>query len=349
MLSRPHNRLTHGGRLYGYGDLTVTDQWPSVSVLMPLLNEEGGLDEVMQSLQNQDYPGEWELVAVDGGSEDQTVPGLQTWIEKLPSLLVIPSPAGRRHLAESLNLACESATGKVTVRADAHTIYQCDYLRRNVEALQQSGADLVGGPMRPKGSGPFAKAVAKAMSNPWVVGPARYRQTSARGPADTVYLGAMRRNLLLQLGFRELPSGVAEDADLAYRIRHMGGRVLLDPSIRSVYRPRSTPKTLWRQFYRYGKGKAEMLYANRELPSLRPLAPLALVLGFVFTAVASPTLGVLWLFPGLVAIWTAYLLAVCRGNFRCWIASAIMQLSNGLGIAIGLARGPEAVRQVLKS
>ena len=302
----------------------------------------------MESLRSQDYPGDWELVAVDGGSQDGTIPGLLTWVGKMPRLLVIPSPQGGRNLTESLNLAARSAAGEITVRADAHTFYEPDYLRRNVEALQQSGADLVGGPMRPQGSSPFGRAVAKAMSNPWVVGPARYRRVAARGPVDTVYLGAMRRSRLVQLGYRRLPTGVAEDADLAYRVRRQGGVVILDPGIRSVYRPRSTPAALWRQFYRYGKGKAEMLYANRELPSFRPLAPLGLALGLVLSGLTGPTLGWWWALPLVVGMWWGYLATVTRVDPRQWAAAAIMQLSNGLGIAAGLARGPGRVRQTLQ-
>lgn len=315
---------------------------------MPLLNEAAGLDEVMESLRRQDYPGDWELVAVDGGSRDGTVAGLLAWGEKIPRLVVIPSPEGDRNLTRSLNLASEAATGEITVRADAHTVYEPDYLRRNVTALQESGADLVGGPMRPQGSGPFGQAVAQAMSNPWVVGPARYRKAGDRGPVDTVYLGAMRRSRLLQLGYRRLPTGVAEDADLAYRIRQQGGAVILDPGIRSTYRPRSTPTALWRQFYRYGKGKAEMLYANGELPSLRPLAPLGLALGLVLCGLVAPILGWWWASPLALGMWFGYLGVVTRANLRCWAAAGIIQLSNGLGIAAGLARGPTTVRRALK-
>ena len=147
---------------------------------MPLLNEESGLDEVMESLRRQSYPGEWELVAVDGGSSDGTLSALLSWSNEMPHLTVIPSPDGPRNLTESLNLALQSATGSVAIRADAHTLYQSDYLLRNVEALQQTGADLVGGPMCPVGETPFERAVAAAMGNPWVVGPALYRRVSAR-------------------------------------------------------------------------------------------------------------------------------------------------------------------------
>lgn len=325
---------------------TVTDQWPSVSILMPLLNEETGLAQVMESLRNQDYPGDWELVTVDGGSSDGTVSSLLSWKEKMGRLVLIPSPDGPRNLASSLNLAARTATGEVAVRADAHTLYDSDYLRRNIEALEETGADLVGGPMCPQGGTPFGRAVAAAMTNPWVVGPAPYRRVAARRSADTVYLGAMRRDRLLELTYREFPSGVAEDADLAYRLKKQGGRVIVDPGIRSSYSPRSTPRALWNQFYRYGKGKAEMLYANRELPSLRPLAPMALILGLVLSILAEPIVGWPWAFPLVAGTWLGYLAMVTLARPRHWVAAAIIQLSNGLGIAAGLARGPKGVRRI---
>ncbi|MDE0131708.1 MAG: glycosyltransferase [bacterium] len=324
----------------------MSNPWPSVSVLMPLLNEAAGLGEVLGSLRDQDYEGGWELVAVDGGSRDGTPAMLAAWTERLPHLLVVSAPEGRRHLTGSLMLAAETATGKIVIRADAHTVYASDYLRRNVEALLETGADLVGGPMRPEGSDPFGRAVASVMVNRWVVGPAPYRRVLKRRRADTVYLGAIRRSRLLQMGLRRFPSGVAEDADLAYRIRKQGGEVVLDPAIRSRYRPRATPGALWRQFYRYGRAKAEMLYANRELPTLRPLAPLGLAIALVATLGAAPWLGWWWALFGLGG-WTVYLAVVTGGWPRQLLAAATVQLSNGLGILIGLAAGPGRVSRTL--
>lgn len=315
---------------------------------MPLLNEAAGLGEVLGSLRRQDYEGAWELVAVDGGSRDGTTAILSSWSERLPHLLVISAPEGRRNLTGSLMLAAETATGKMVIRADAHTVYAGDYLRRNVEALLETGADLVGGPMRPEGSDPFGRAVASVMVNPWVVGPAPYRRVLRRRQADTVYLGATQRSRLLEMGLRRFPSGVAEDADLAYRIRKQGGEVVLDPAIRSRYRPRSTLGALWRQFYRYGRAKAEMLYANRELPTLRPLAPLGLAIVLAATLAAAPWLGWSWALSALGG-WTVYLAVVTGGWPRQLLAAATVQLSNGLGILAGLAAGPGRVRRALGS
>lgn len=311
---------------------------------MPLLNEAAVLDEVLDSLREQDYPGDWELVAVDGGSVDGTVAILSTWRNEIAGLAVLTSPDRPRNLVESLNLGLETAQGDIVVRADAHTLYESDYLRRNVEALQQTGAVLVGGLMRPQGTHPFARAVAAVMTNRAVVGPAPYRRSESRRPADTVYLGAMRRQHLRRLGFQGFPGGVAEDADLAYRIRKEGGQVVLDPAIRSHYRPRSTPTRLWRQFYRYGQGKAAMLYVNRRFPSLRPLAPLTLVLGLGGLVAAAAILGRWWLPLAGAGAWLAYLGAVTMGRPLQWGAAAIIQLSNGIGLAAGLLRGSGAVR-----
>lgn len=314
---------------------------------MPTLNEAESLGEVLASLRDQDYQGAWELVAVDGGSRDGTLDILSSWKERLPGLVVLSADERRRNLTESLNLAARTATGEIAIRADAHTVYARDYLRRNVEALLETGADLVGGPMCPEGASPLGRAVASVMANPWVVGPAPYRRALRRRQADTVYLGAMERLRLLEMGFRRFPSGVAEDADLAYRIRKQGGKVVLDPAIRSRYRPRATLGGLWRQFHRYGRAKAEMLYANRELPTLRPLAPLGLTIALASTPAAAPLLGWWWAPPLIVGGWTVYLALVNGGRPRQMLAAATVQLSNGLGIAVGLAAGPGRVRRAL--
>ena len=314
---------------------------------MPLLNEAAVVGEVLESLRDQDYEGAWELVAVDGGSRDGTPAILASWRERIPRMLVVCAPEGWRDLTRSLMLAAETGTGEIVVRADAHTVYANDYLRRNVEALLETDAHLVGGPMRPEGRNPFGRAVASVMVNPWVVGPAPYRRVLERRRADTVYLGAMRRSRLVEMGFRSFPSGVAEDADLAYRIRKQGGAVVLDPAIRSRYRPRSTLGALWRQFFRYGRGKAEMLYANRELPTLRPLAPLGLTIALAAALAAAPWIGWLWALGGLGG-WTVYLAVVTGGWPRQFLAAGTMQLANGLGILIGLAAGPGRVGRTLE-
>ncbi len=164
---------------------------------------------------------------------------------------------------------------------------------------------------------------------------------------DTVYLGAFRKADIERLGgYRELP-GVAEDADLYFRWGKQGASVLLDPAIRSSYRPRDRWPALARQYYRYGWGKADMLYANRVLPSLRPLAPLALLLGLAVAGATAAMSRLRWPLYVILGAWGLVLAWVAVGagggighRFRTLLATATMQLSYGGGLALGVLRGP---------
>ena len=311
-----------------------------------MLNEQALIDACLASLEAQDYDGEIDFVVADGGSTDSTLDRLDRWARTL-ELKVVDNP--RRVQSHGLNMAAGVAKGEVLVRADAHTTYDPDYVRSSVEALLDTGAVAVGGPMRAVGTTPFGRAVARASRTPLAVGPAAFHRTEERRAADTVYLGTFRRSDFLAVeGMRHMPSGVAEDADLYYRWRQAGREVVLDPAIRSTYHPRQTPGSLWHQFWRYGFGKADMLYVNGRWPSWRPLAPLLLVLGLG----AGVILGLAWAWwPwwGLLAIWLSAVGVATRGRPLVLAAAVVMHLSYGLGLVAGLFRRPSTVRRFVSS
>ncbi len=278
----------------------------------------------------------------DGGSTDGTVERVGEWAERL-SLRIFENPD--RLQSKGLNLLAAVATAEVLVRVDAHTTYSPDYMSCSVEALSASRASAVGGPMRPEGKNAFGRAVAAAYRSKVGIGPAPFHHSDENVEADTVYLGTMKRETFLNHGgLRTMPSGVAEDADFYYRLRKDGGRVLVVPEIRSTYRTRETPAGLWRQFYRYGLGKADMLYVNGEFPSWRPLAPMALVIGFLAFLVWGLTST--WLpLLALATIWLAVLLMAARGSPLRVAATAIMHSAYGIGLMRGLLRRPATVRE----
>ncbi|MGQ0849682.1 MAG: glycosyltransferase, partial [Actinomycetota bacterium] len=243
-----------------------------------------------------------------------------------------------------LNLLAQVAASDILIRADAHTTYATSYISASVASLRDSGADAVGGPLVPEGNTPFGQAVARAFRSRLGIGPAAFHHAEAPVEADTVYLGAMKTKTFLENGgMRRLPSRVAEDADFYYRIRQRGGRVIVDPAIRTVYTPRETPSALWFQFYQYGLGKADMFYINGEFPSWRPLAPLALVLGLVAGVIALIA-GFPWLLLAVGGLWLAALLVASRARPLDLAAVAIMHLSYGVGLLRGLLRRPATVR-----
>lgn len=318
----------------------------AVSVILPVLDEVGAIDACLASLAAQDHGGPLEIVVADGGSADGTLERLAAWTARDARVLVIGNP--RRRQSDGLNLAGVAATGEVLVRADAHSTYAPDYVRRSLEALARSGAVAAGGRLSPVGAGRTGRAVAAAMRSPLGIGPGRFHHAEAPELVDTVYLGAFRRaDFLAHGGFRTLPSGVAEDADFYWRWRQAGRTVAFDPLIRSTYTPRPTLRAFARQNWRYGVGKAEMLWLNGRLPSWRPLAPLGLVAGLLGGALLAatgrraPLAGLLTAWGGVVGTVAMRAAAQDPGTGpRTAAAVAAMHLGYGAGLTHGLLRGP---------
>ena len=315
---------------------------PTVAVVLPTFNEEEFIDACLESLASQDYQGIWEVVIADGGSADATMERAAAWRDRL-RLKLIDNPA--RIQSEGLWIATAATDAEVLVRADAHTTYAPDYVRRSVETLLETSAGAVGGPMVPDAPSRFGLSVARVMRSPLGIGPGAFHHGGPRRAVDTVYLGAFRRRDFLALGgMRTLPSGVAEDADFYWRMRAAGHTVLLEPTIRSTYRPRETWPSLTKQFFRYGRGKADMLLINGTWPSWRPMAPLALILGILGGIVLGGLSGIWWPVVGLLLVWVGALVVAGRGRLLDSAVAATMHLAYGWGLLTGIFRRPSRVR-----
>lgn len=322
--------------------------YPSVTIILPVYNEIDSIEDSMASLRAQDYAGPLEIIVADGGSTDGTRAVLDSLAEHDPRLLIIDNP--HRRQSHGLNLAAATAKGTYLTRADAHTIYAVDYVSRSITAALETGA-AAGGTMNPIGTTWFSRSVAGAMNSRLTMGPARFHHATEREYVDTVYLGTFRKDDFDVVdGFRALPSGAAEDADFYARWRASGRRVVVDPSICSSYEPRKRVGELWRQYYRYGLGKAEMLWLNGAFPSWRPLAPLGFVVALIVTLLLG-VFGISWLPVVVLAVsWSAVVGVASRkagvhipGVF---FAAAIMHTAYGIGVGSGLLRGRARLSEV---
>ncbi|NNE74498.1 MAG: glycosyltransferase family 2 protein [Acidimicrobiales bacterium] len=264
--------------------LVDSETAPSVSVVLPTHTERRYLRDCLDSLLAQDYPAVREILVVDGGSVDGTreLADAEGGIVRL-----LDNP--RVTAAAAMNVGIEAARGAVIVRADAHALYAPDYVTRCVHTLLETGADNVGGRMVPVGTTNFGRAIAATTSMKAGVGNGAFHYAGERQEVDTVFLGCWWRDTLETLGGYDEESlqWAAEDHELNYRLTEAGGRIVLDPKIRSVYFPRPDPRSLARQYHNYGIGKASTLAKHGSLPTLRPLAPAGLVGAAAIATVAA--------------------------------------------------------------
>ena len=314
----------------------------SVSVVLPALNEQGYIRDCLDSLVAQDYDGLVEILICDGGSIDATREIADAHDERVR---VVANPGVTA--AAGMNVGVAAAVGDVIVRADAHTIYEPDYVRRAVDALERLSATVVGGPMRAVGQTSFGRAVAAVTSSPFGIGPGRFHFGTTEAQVETVYLGVFRRQRILDAGGydeTDLQWG-AEDQELNFRLRRAGGTVWLDPTIRSWYFPRDTPRALWRQYLNYGMCKASTLAKHRTLPYWRPLVPAAMVAGTVTVVVGglAARRPLLALSPLLAYAAGAGVVAARLSRdpgvapHRSFLALAICHWSYGLGFWRGIS------------
>jgi glycosyltransferase involved in cell wall biosynthesis len=321
----------------------------SVSVVVPLRNEEAYIEKCIESLLAQDFPREQtQLIFVDGDSADRTREIIKRYIEQWPSLISLrDNPA--RTVPCAMNIGIRAAAGKYIVRIDAHSEYAEDYISQCVHYLEKTGAANVGGPMRATGKSFIQSVVAAAYYSPFALGGGRFHDEKYEGWADTVYLGAFRKEVLLAAGLFDENFTRNQDDELNYRIIKSGGKIFLTPQIKSLYYPRASLRKLFSQYFQYGRWKTAVIKKHGRPARPTHLAPAAFVVfllgGGTAALVFRPLAPV---YAGVLALYFLLNLFFSCTNRRAagpaakllltWV-HFILHISYGLGFISGLPPG----------
>lgn len=94
-----------------------------ISVIIPVYNEEKHLGRCLQSLKDQDYSGEYEIIVVDNGSTDNSAQIAYNF-----GVRVISCP--RRGVVYARQVGADAARGDIIAQADADTVYPRQWLKR---------------------------------------------------------------------------------------------------------------------------------------------------------------------------------------------------------------------------
>ena len=278
---------------------------PTVSLVVPCRNERQHIETCVRSLLAQEAPtGGYELLVVDGMSDDGTRDILRYLAEDTPQLRVLDNPA--RNTPCAMNLGIQAARGRYIAIMGAHARYAPDYIRQSVAVLEMTGADNVGGAMICEAEGGWQEAIAAAHHSPFAVGGARWHNPQYEGPADTVYGGVYRREVFECIGLFDETLMRNQDDELNLRLLRAGGTIWQSPCIKSWYSPRRSLWALFQQYRQYGYWKARVMQKHKLPASIRHVVPG----GFVFALLTLPVFGLWWApawwgWLGLVGIYSA--------------------------------------------
>jgi glycosyltransferase involved in cell wall biosynthesis len=287
----------------------------TVSVIVPIRNEERYISACLQSLLDQTYSSEaYEIVVVDGRSSDRSKDIVEEFEGSYGNVRCLDNPAAIAPAA--MNIGIRNSRGAFIIRADGHNFYPKDYIANCVKYLQETGADNVGGPWRtvPSGNSFGSKIVAAILTNPFGVGDSRFRTSNFEGFVETVPFGAFRRGLFDRVGMFDEKLVRNQDNELNARIRSAGGKIYQTPALTTEYHPVGSVGALLKQTYKTSQWHIFSVRQNSSAMGVRHFVPAVFVL-LLMTLIA----GAFWTTQcliGLVVILFVYLLAGTYFAFR---------------------------------
>jgi glycosyltransferase involved in cell wall biosynthesis len=322
----------------------------SVSVMMPVRNEQAHLVAAVGSVMSQNYSGDLEILLAVGPSVDETDRVARELAAKHSNIRLIENPKGLT--TAGLNLAITQAKGDVIIRVDAHSELSPGYISRGVALLEETGAVLVGGVMSAVGKFPLQKAVAFGYGSRFGLGGGSYHVGGKAGEAESAYLGIFDAKALKAVGGYDEKIIRGEDWDLSQRLKATGGKVWFSPELVVKYWPRSNIKALAWQFYSTGVWRGELTRRAPGKASIRYfIPPAALLLMFsllilaLVGAIAPQALIIpiaLYLLVLSFAAGTAKQLGVLD-RLAVFVALPVMHLSWASGFWVGLAFGARKI------
>ena len=321
-------------------------EYPLVSVVLPIRNEESFIARCLASVLAQSYPADrMEIIVADGMSTDGTREIVNAFRHLGISLRMVDNP--KQIVPTGLNAAIACARGDIIVRVDGHCEIAPDYVAGCVRHLR-TGVEAVGGPLDTIGHGTMARAIALAMSSQFGVGNAAFRTTTDRTEdVDTVAFPSYWRSVVDRLGPFDEELVRNQDDEYNYRLRKHGGRILLAADVRASYFSRSSLKSLARQYFQYGYWKVRVLQKHPRQMRSRQFIPPLFVAALIVGSMAA--LFSVWAAIGLAVMVTAYVAACASASVtRCQrdvrmlallpVIFATLHVAYGSGFLTGLVR-----------
>lgn len=253
------NRLTGRQRLY-YNDI-YSSKMKSITVLIPMHNEEQVLSYVLDSLLECDYDRDrLEIIPINDNSTDRTKELLDEYHRKYEFIRPLHRDCEDRGKPAGLNDAMQIATGEIIIVFDADYRPAKDMLKQLASAFENPEVGAVMGRVIPYNTNKnvLTRLINIERSGGYQVDQqARYNLRTIPQYGGTV--GGFRKDILLETGGFN-PLVLAEDTELTYRLYTMGWKVVYANSAECYEEAPETWAVRAKQIRRWARGHDQVMF-----------------------------------------------------------------------------------------
>lgn len=246
-------------------DAIEESDWPFVSVVLPVFNEEPVVSKTLDALRASDYP-HFEVVVVNDGSTDNTLSVLRDYAEMWPDLRVIDQPNGGKSTASNNGIA--HSRGEVVVTLDGDTLFEPQTIKMLARhfSVPRKGKQVgaVAGHVK---VGNRRNILTAWQSLEYLSGICVTRMAEGLMGAISIVPGACaawRRDALLQAGGYSHDT-LAEDADLTLSLQRLGYSIAQENAAVAWTEAPMTMSGLAKQRLRWTYGNIQTMYKHRSM------------------------------------------------------------------------------------
>ena len=331
----------------------LTHEWPLISVVIPVRNEERYISRTIRYLLDQDYPADkMEIIVVDGRSDDTTRSRVEEIMAGDSRVRLLDNP--RKLSSAGRNIGVMAAGGDIITFIDGHVyIANNQLIKSAVTLMAENGVSVLSRPqfLDTPDNNLFQRAVAAARKSKLGHGlDSTIFLKEDRSVSPTSSGASYKKEIFGDVGYFDETFDAAEDVDFNYRVALAGYKSFSSIKLAVYYFPRNNLKGLFMQMARYGTGRYRLFRKHRE-----GVASGAMMIALFFIILAGLIIGSLFfrpLLPFLGIYGGVYLLAVIissatvamRGEIRQSPFLPVIYLTIHFGLVYGIIK--EAIKTI---
>ena len=262
---------------------------PLVSIIIPVRNEEEHIGRCLGSIAKQTYPlDRIEVLVVDGRSTDSSRSLAEEFGKKNGlKIRIVGNPKGNTPCG--LNAGYRNASGDIFIHFIGHAMMSPDFIEKNVEFLEKTGADAVGGLVISTclDQKTVPQGIGYALNTLFGLGGVTARTGTHARYIDNPSFAAYRRELFDRFGYIDERLTRNQDYEFNQRISQGGAKIYFTPEIRSFYFNRPTYKSLWKEYFNAAKWRIFMVGRFVRAVRIRHLAPPLFLVSVAALAILS--------------------------------------------------------------